>query len=210
MPDDRALFFEKIPEARSRVAYFDRYAEQLQEMQNKINLIGSSTLPRLWLRHFLDSAQLLPRIADPQNKILLDIGSGAGFPGLVLAILGVGQVHLVESTKKKADFLRRVSHETACHDRIQVHSERIEALESFHVDIITARACASLEQLLQWILPFLHEQTQCLFLKGQRAEEETQRALKNWEFDLKVYPSLSDCRGSILHMKQIQQKTCAH
>jgi 16S rRNA (guanine527-N7)-methyltransferase len=184
--------------SRETLVRLERYAALLRKWQPAINLVGSRTLDDLWRRHMLDSAQLAP-LAQGLGKRWLDIGSGAGFPGLVLAILGVGEVHLVESDARKAAFLGTVIHETTAH--AVVHVARIESLPAEPYDVITARAVAPLAQLLAWGSRFAAENTISLFPKGQDVDVELTEAAKCWKFDAERVPSRSDPRGSILLVK---------
>jgi len=129
-------------ETRERL---NTYAELLRKWQRSINLVGPKTLDDLWNRHFVDSAQLLPLIP-PTARVLVDFGSGAGFPGLVLAILGMAEVHLIESDQRKATFLREVARATGT--PVTVHAKRIEQVTPFPADIVSARALAPLGDLL--------------------------------------------------------------
>lgn len=132
------------------------YGALLEEWQQKFNLVSRSTIPDMWHRHFLDSAQILEYAPKP-NPVWMDFGSGAGFPGLVVAILlrerGGGVVHVVESIGKKAKFLQEVVDRTIGHDtgvEVHVHRERVEEMDFLDVDVISARALASLNRLFTW------------------------------------------------------------
>lgn len=186
--------------SREALAKLERYAALLVEWNRKFNLVAPSTLPHIWSRHFLDSAQLLPLIpSGGREKFLTDLGSGAGFPGLVLGIMGVPQVHLVESIGKKADFLRTVIAELGLN--ATVHQCRIEELEDFKADIVTARALAPLKDILPLAAPLLKKDGLCLFLKGQKADEELTESKKYWMFDVAKTQSLSDSSGCVLAIR---------
>lgn len=177
------------------------YAELLVKWQARINLVGPATIPDLWRRHMLDSAQLFPLL--PRNlPRLIDIGSGAGFPGLVLAILGVPEVHLVESDLRKGAFLREVARQTAA--SVTVHSARIESLSDLKAPVVTARALAPLPKLLDLAAPLLAPDGQCLFLKGQNIAEELTEARKIWIFDEDRSPSRSDPSGLVLRVREVR------
>mgnify|MGYP003624599910 CR=1 FL=1 len=179
------------------------YAEMLAKWQKSINLISTSTVPDMWLRHFYDSAQLMDYI-EPADKPLkiLDLGSGAGFPGLVLSILGAGEVHLVEGVGKKCSFMKQIIQQTGIN--AIVHNERIEDMDAFPVDLITSRACADLNKLLDLTERFTTPQTNALFLKGEKAEAELVQAAKNRDFREKKYPSKSEESGMILFLSEIK------
>jgi 16S rRNA (guanine527-N7)-methyltransferase len=178
------------------------YAATLERWNKAINLVSQKTLPDLWRRHFLDSAQLLPylpELGEGRKRVLVDLGSGAGFPGLVLAILGAGEVHLIESDQRKAAFLREVSRETGA--QAQIHVERIEAVTPFRADVVTARALAPLGDLLAYAEPFLAPDSLCLFLKGKSAEGELTAAAQEWKMKVKRHASRSDPSALLLEIQ---------
>src|SRR5262245_14217980 len=147
---------------RGTLDRLETYAALLTKWQARINLVGPATLPDLWRRHFLDSAQLIPLLeqADslPQDgggRILVDLGSGAGFPGLVLAIMTDWRVHLIDSDQRKCAFLRQVALDCGVLERVTIHAKRIEQVTGIAVDVATARACAPLEELLALAAPMV-------------------------------------------------------
>ncbi|UTW59108.1 16S rRNA (guanine(527)-N(7))-methyltransferase RsmG [Kordiimonas sp. SCSIO 12603] len=182
------------------------YGDLLVKWQKAKNLVSNSTLDDIWRRHFLDSAQMAPllkeRFGEKQIK-MLDIGSGAGFPALVLASMGIGEAHMVESVGRKCIFMRQVSRETSAN--AQIHNVRIEELEPFEVDIVTSRACARVLQLMNWAKPFLKENVEMWLLKGETAEEELTEAQAYWKMDINRFDSLSDPSGVILRLSNIKQ-----
>ncbi len=196
-PEDVWAQVDVSRETQGRLA---QYADLLLKYQRAKNLVAASTLDDLWRRHMLDSLQLLRHIPD-QGATILDIGSGAGFPGLVLAVAGVGPVHLVEANGRKCAFMRQVIRQTGAN--AVVHGARIEALSPFPVDIVTSRACAKVGQLLDWSAPFLGPSTRCLFLKGEKAPEELTDARQGWTLTAKSFDSLSDTTGQILALSDI-------
>lgn len=178
-----------------------RYAALVFEWGQKFNLVAPSTLPQLGVRHILDSAQLYP-LLPPDIKILADMGSGAGFPGVVLSILGVPEVHLIESIGKKAGFLRHVAQELGLN--ITVHQARVESLRDLKVDVVTARALTALPLLLSYAKPLLRPDGFCLFLKGQNVDAELTAAQKYWTFDCTKSPSVTDDSGAILQISNLR------
>ena len=187
---------EQLDVSRESMERLTLYAALLEKWQQKINLVGKSTLPDMWRRHFLDSAQLFSLIED-KDGVLVDLGSGAGFPGLVLAMLGQGQVHLVDSDERKGTFMRQVVRETGV--AATVHTCRIEALDSdIKADVVTSRACTALEGLLRFAQPILRPSGTCLFLKGKAWAEELTAAEKTWKMQAENFQSLSDREGRIL------------
>ncbi|NVJ99569.1 MAG: 16S rRNA (guanine(527)-N(7))-methyltransferase RsmG [Alphaproteobacteria bacterium] len=182
------------------------YAGLLAKWQKAKNLVANSTLEDMWRRHFLDSAQMAPllkeRFGDKPIK-LLDIGSGAGFPGLVLSAMGVAEAHMVESNGRKCTFMNQVSRETGANATI--HARRIEEMDVFPVDIVTSRACARISQLLDWAAPFLGQDTEMWLLKGGIADEELTEAKACWNMDVNRFKSLSDPSGVILRLSSIKR-----
>jgi len=182
------------------------YAGLLVKWQKAKNLVANSTLDDMWRRHFLDSAQLAPLLKErfgTKKITLLDIGSGAGFPGLVLAAMGVATAHMVESNGRKCTFMNQVSRETGADATI--HARRIEEMDVFPVDIVTSRACARVSQLLDWAAPFLSEDTEMWLLKGEIADEELTEAKACWKMDVNRFKSLSDPSGVILRLSSIKR-----
>lgn len=183
------------------------YGDLLIKWQKAKNLVSNSTLDDIWRRHFLDSAQMVPHLHDAfGNKKLsiLDIGSGAGFPGLVLGAMGVASANMVESNGRKCIFMRQVSRETGADAAI--HNVRIEELEPFPIDIITSRACARISQLLDWAEAFLPQSPEMWLLKGESAEEELTEAQACWSMTVSRFDSLSDPSGVILRLCDIKKK----
>src|SRR4029450_2091634 len=168
----------KVP--RETIHRLERFAELLAYWQKHTNLVAPSTLPTLWSRHFADSAQLTTLA--PNARLWLDLGSGAGFPGLVIAILKTGtpdfRMHLVESNRKKCAFLAEVARATKA--PVDIHAMRIEDLAQsanrLAPDVVSARALAPLPRLLDLASPFFGTKTRGLFLKGRDAETEIAEA----------------------------------
>ncbi|MCW2235528.1 16S rRNA (guanine(527)-N(7))-methyltransferase RsmG [Azospirillum canadense] len=184
---------------------FDRlaaYEATLRRWQPKINLVGPSTLPDAWRRHFLDSAQLFPLIPE-SARVLVDLGSGAGFPGLVLAIMGVAEVHLVESDARKCAFLREAAR--ASNAKVTVHNKRIEAVTGMEADVVTARALAPLSDLLAWAHPFIGNRGIAVFPKGQNVAEELTDTTKYWKMRTERFDSRTDPTGTILRVSGIDR-----
>lgn len=183
------------------------YTDILLHWQRTVNLVGRVTLTDIWRRHMLDSAQLVRYIPDNAHEIV-DMGSGGGFPGLVLAILLDRPVHLIEATGKKAAFLREAARVTGA--SATVHHSRIEALAPWPADLVTARALAPLTQLLALAQPFLAPRDGkrgiCLFLKGAQAEQEIAEAQKSWAMTVERFPSLTDDEGSVLRIGDLRHE----
>lgn len=200
-PADFAEAF-KVP--RETIHRLVHYAELLTTWQQTHNLVSAKSLDQIWDRHFADSAQLL-RLA-PEAEVWLDLGAGAGFPGLVIAILQANHasfhMHLVESTAKKCAFLSEVARVTEA--PVEIHCMRIEELArratSLRPEIVTARALAPLPRLLDLAAPWLQPGTRGLFLKGRDASQEIEAARRRYRFDSRLYPSLTAGDSSIVEI----------
>ncbi len=182
--------------AAERIAVF---AAHLEKWQKAINLVGSKTLPQLWERHILDSLQLVPLIP-AEAKVIVDLGSGAGFPGMILALLKRWTVHLVESDSRKAIFLRDSAR--LCGVEATVHTARIEAVSGIAADVVTARALAPVADLLRYAQGFRHSRTVCLFPKGRNALAELTEAEKTWTLRVDKIPSITDPQAVILKIDE--------
>ena len=192
-PED---FAKQMNVSRETLAALSAYVALLEKWQLRINLISPASLPDIWQRHIFDSAQLLvylPEMRPGAPRRILDIGSGAGFPGLVLAILGAGQLQLVESDQRKSVFLQTVIRELGLSATVVNH--RIESLPACYPDIITARALAPLPKMMQLIEAQMHPGLTCLFLKGAKAEEELTNFQTYSTMTPHLYPSLSHADG---------------
>jgi 16S rRNA (guanine527-N7)-methyltransferase len=201
---DRAL--AAFPVSRETAERLDAYVELLNTWQATTNLIAPSTLGSIWTRHIVDSLQILAFA--PDAKTWVDLGSGGGFPGLVIActLNAPGIVHLVESNTKKAAFLREAARVTGAPAKI--HNLRIEDFnKQFQgpADIVTARALAPLPELLGFVAPFLKMGAQALLLKGQDVEGELTQAAKYWKIDAQLKPSKTDPKGRIMVVRDLQR-----
>lgn len=177
------------------------YSALLQQWNKKINLVSSQDINQLWQRHICDSLQLVDCLGS-NVKTLADFGSGGGFPGMVLALATNIKVTLVEADLRKSVFLREVLRQTQT--TATVICQRIEAIDSLKVDVITARALASVDKLLSFAEDKLNEKGYCLFLKGRKVYGEIEEAKKIWRFDYDVIPSQSSAEGTILKINQFE------
>jgi 16S rRNA (guanine527-N7)-methyltransferase len=204
---DRARALELFPVSRETADRLGRFVDLLLARNQTTNLIAASTIPTVWTRHIADSLQLLSLAG---GKIWVDLGSGGGFPGLVVACAFAEQVahvvHLVESREKKAAFL----HEAA---RILdvpavVHTARAEDIASKlpAVDIVSARALAPLPKLLTYVHPLVEKGAKALLMKGQDVEAELTQASKYWKIDAKLVPSKTDPAGRIMILSGLQRR----
>ncbi len=180
--------------------------ELLHKWQKKINLISPKTIDESWHRHFMDSLQLALYLPDGGNLSYGDIGSGAGFPGLAVALASKQPMMLIESDQKKCSFLRSVIREWENQSQIVVANERIEKLVNMQLDVVSARALAPLEQLLSYSFSLLKHNAIGLFLKGENWENEIEDAQKKWDFDCEAYQSLSHEKSMILKIRNIKEK----
>ena len=187
----------------AQITDLSRFQVLLADWNEKMNLVGPSTLADFWNRHAWDSAQLLK--AAPDAETWADLGAGAGFPGLVLAIFGKGQpgvhIHLVESMTKRCRFLAEVVGELDL--PATIHNDRAENL-NLAVDIVTARACAPFARLLGYAQPYFQKGATGLFLKGQDVASELEEATTYWKFKSETVPSLSDPRGRLVWIRSVQ------
>ena len=207
---DRSRALALTPVSRETLDRLDRFVAVLLDWQHRMNLIASSTEPKLWTRHIADSLQLLALA--PQARIWVDLGTGAGFPGVVLACaladVAGAQVHLVERSTKKAAFLREAVHATGA--PAEVHAVRLEDFVenlAVPVDVVTARALAPLAALLAGTYPLLKTGTLGLFPKGQDVDAELTEAAKCWSIQSSLAPSLTDPRAKIVCVTGIRPKT---
>ncbi len=201
-PLSREAFGDQLHVSRETLQRLTVYLELLRRWQQAINLVGSATLVDPWRRHFLDCAQLAARIPAGAAS-LVDLGSGAGFPGMVLAILGVRGVDLIESDRRKALFLREVARETGA--SVGVHAERIERIAGWPADVITARALAPLPRLLILGERFLTSDSVCLFLKGRSGAHELTEARVTWHMKAQIFPSRSEATGMVLRLRGVRR-----
>ena len=186
--------------SRETMQRLQTYVELLIAWNPRINLVGPRTLDDVWRRHILDSAQLRP-LVPADTRTLVDLGSGAGLPGLILAILGVTRVHLVESDSRKSAFLREAARITATD--VTLHPRRFEEVRGITADVVTARACAPLPKLLDHAACFIDRHSILLFLKGQNLGEELTGARKVWNMREMLHPSASDPSGTILRLEEV-------
>ena len=182
----------------------EKYIELLKKWQKAVNLVSNKTLPDLWKRHILDSAQLYPFLVG-ENITLVDMGSGAGFPALVLAILNkvnngpVKEMFLIESDTKKSLFLKEVIRELKLN--VHVLNKRIENVLDIKADILTSRALSDLSDLLSLGKNFIHTQTTCLFLKGENYEKEIKNCFSPCQIE--KIKSITNSKGVILKITEV-------
>lgn len=221
-------FAARFTVSRETLEKFVTYEHMLKRWQKTINLVAPSTVNHVWGRHFADSAQVYFSARDlspndaaadggavAPNEFWLDIGSGAGFPGLVIAILaaerGASRHMLIESDSRKAAFLREVARETGvvvdilC-ARIENPANHVKVRE---INFLTARALAPLPRLVELAYPYFGPRTAGLFLKGRDVAAEVEEASRSWSFAYQLKPSVTDEDGRILVLQSLERKACS-
>ncbi len=202
-PEIPVGFLAAVGLDQDREADVARFRDMLRAANARTNLVGASTMEDFDRRHFLDSAQLV--WLEPSAIQWVDLGSGAGLPGIILAILMKGRpgarVHLVESMGKRCKFLAEVI--SALDLPAILHHARAEDLD-LKAEVVTARACAPLTRLLGYARPYLDRGARGLFLKGREVEAEVAEASRTWRFTWRSHSSLSDLRGRILAVEGLQ------
>jgi 16S rRNA (guanine527-N7)-methyltransferase len=192
-------FFALNPEQKKSL---EDYVSKLLDENGKYNFIGKSTIDQIWHRHIFDCAQLIQFIKNPQKKFA-DLGSGAGLPGVVLSILGLKEIHLVEKSFRKADFLRKIK--TISPNRLFVQQAKLEELENINFDCIMSRALAPLDKLLEYCQKFLKDDGYCLFLKGKNLPLEISQAKQKFSFEFELFPSLTSKESNIIRINKISK-----
>ncbi len=197
-------FAKRTGVSRETLEKLKRYQALLEKWQAKINLVSATTLPELWERHFLDSWQILPHLGEARS--LADLGSGAGFPGLVIAACRPDlELHSIDSDTRKIAFQIDVARELGL--KVKFHSARVETLAGkLAVDIVAARALAPLAQLLGWAAPLLVPGGLCTFLKGATYESELTQAKTAWHMGAEIVPSLSEPGAALLLLRDPKPK----
>ena len=198
-------FIKGFNVSRETINSFCEYQTLLAKWNKKINLVSKNTLANLWERHFLDSGQIINHV-DASGKRWVDVGAGAGFPGLVVALLLRDRkidcdMILVEKNTKKVFFLNEVIRKLNLN--VKVVNKNVESIESLNADILTARAFSELKKLVELALFHRKESGVCLFLKGENYRFELDKTLNYWFFDYDVFDSLSNSSGKIIRVKKI-------
>lgn len=202
-PDVEAALVERLGVSRETLERLGACVTLLERWQRRINLVGPATLSQAWHRHVLDSAQIVPLL--PPSGRIVDIGSGAGFPGLIVAIVTGRTIDLVESDRRKAAFLREAARVAAA--PVEVHAERAETLHgrlSGRFAAVTARACAPLPKLLTWGAPFLAPDGVMVLHKGGGGLDELTEARTRWSMRVETTPSWTDPDGVILRIEELR------
>lgn len=203
---DRARALALVPVSHETESRLDLFVNLFLRWQKAVQLVAKSTLPTLWTRHIADSLQLVALA--PDARLWADLGSGGGFPGLIVAIALAGRpgamMHLIESDTRKAAFLREAVRITQA--PASVYNERIESVAERigTVEVVTARALAPMDKQLLLAYPLLSTGARGLFLKGQDVDSELTEAAKSWSINYSIQPSLTDPRGRIVLVNRVQ------
>ena len=180
----------------------ENFLTKLKENNAHTNLVGKSTLLDPWNSHVLDSLQI-QNFINNKNLSILDMGTGAGFPGIILSLFGYKHLTLVDSNGKKINFLNMIKDEMKLD--LNIIKKRLENLEDLKFDIITSRALSNLSQLLSYSQKFIKKNTVLIFLKGKTVNEEIIDAQKKWKFEFSTHKSISDERGSLLIIRNFRK-----
>jgi 16S rRNA (guanine527-N7)-methyltransferase len=209
LPSDKAAALALTPVSRETEARLDRYVDLLVEWQAKTNLVAPSTLPNLWTRHISDSLQLLSLA--PSAKTWVDLGSGGGFPGVVLACALAetpgANIHLIERNAKKAAFLREAIRVTSSSGTVHLADigDSVDRIAG-PIDCVTARALAPLHQLIGFAEPLVGKGAKAMFLKGQDVEAELTEATKYWTIEPRLHSSRTGGHGWIVELDRIERR----
>lgn len=174
------------------------YVDLLLKWNEKINLIGKSTIEDIYNRHILDSKQLLKFFTEEEleSSVFADFGTGAGIPGIILSIYGVKNIYLIEKSFRKSQFLNEAK--KISDNKITIINKNIFDIKDIKFDIIVSRALAPLNELLKMVKPFCKKNTKCVFLKGKKILEEIEKAKKEFNFDYKLFDSETSSEGKVI------------
>jgi 16S rRNA (guanine527-N7)-methyltransferase len=203
MTEEEARVSLGVP--RETLELLDRFVALLREENGRQNLVSRTSLDEVWVRHIFDSAQLA-RFADAGMRTWLDLGSGPGFPGLIVGLLRSCRVTLVESRKLRAEFLHRAAALLGIEERTTIRCVRVEALPSDTFDVISARAFAPLDKLLALAERFAAPETLWVLPKGRNAKSELEAVESLWQGDFRLEPSLTDAEAQIIVARQVRRR----
>jgi 16S rRNA (guanine527-N7)-methyltransferase len=196
---------EALDVPRETMERLERFVTLLAEENQRQNLVSRGSLERSWARHVYDSAQLV-RFAPRDAARWLDLGSGAGFPGLIVALLHPARVTLVEGRRLRADFLRRASEVLGVEGKVEIVGAKVETLTPRVFDVISARAFAPLDRLLALAAAFSDEGTIWILPKGRNAKSELEAARASWQGDFRLEPSLTDDEAGIVVARSVSRR----
>ena len=189
---------KKFNLSKKEVFLIDSFLKNLSNTNKTTNLVGKSTIKEAWGRHICDSLQLI-RFLDNKKDNIVDMGAGAGIPGIIMSIMGFKSITMIESTKKKALFISNILSKLEISGKII--NQRIENTKINPAKFIICRALAPLDKLFNYSLFFSNKNTTLLFLKGRSVKKEIMDAKKNYYFDYELYPSASSKDGSVIQIK---------
>jgi 16S rRNA (guanine527-N7)-methyltransferase len=204
MDTEEAIRCLDVP--RETLDRLEAFVALLREENERQNLVSRASLDRLWERHILDSAQLV-RFAPPAARTWLDLGTGAGFPGLLVPLFHRADVILVEARRLRADFLRTAASVLGIAGRVEIVASKLEALPVRAVNVISARAFAPLAKLLTLAERFSTRETVWILPKGRNAKSELDAARSSWQGDFRLEPSLTDADAGIIVASGVHRKT---
>ena len=190
---------------RETLERLDGFADLLRSENERQNLVSRGTLDSVWERHFLDSAQLL-RFAPSPSASWLDLGTGAGFPGLIVAALHQGPVTMIESRRLRVDFLHRAAEVLGLSERATIMLDRVERVPEQIFDVISARAFAPMRELLELAHRFSTEKTRWILPKGRSAQSELEAAESSWQGSFRLEPSFTDADSGIIIADGVQRR----
>ncbi len=201
---EKNIVINKIKElyqiTNDQISSLEKFVNSILQQNLKYNFIGRSTIDDIWQRHILDCAQLVKFIED-KNKKFADFGSGCGLPGIVLSILGLKEIHLIEKSYRKSEFLRQAKHLSS--NYIFVRQAKLEEIDKIKFDCITSRALAPLPRLLDYALKFLKKDGYCLFLKGKNLSQEIDNSKNIYNFEFEKFTSITSPQSNIIKIKNI-------
>ena len=196
---------ERLDVPRETIERLEAFASLLRRENDRQNLVSKTSLETLWQRHILDSAQLI-RFAEPGARHWLDLGTGAGFPGLMVPLFHPADVVLVESRRLRADFLRTAASTLGVAERVEILCARLETVPARGFDVISARAFAPLPKLLDLATRFSTPETVWILPKGRNAKSELEEARSSWQGDFRLEPSLTDAEAQIVVATRVRRK----
>jgi len=203
---DEAAAKEQLNVPRETIERLEAFVELLRAENDRQNLVSKASLDEVWARHILDSAQLV-RFAPADGGTWLDLGTGAGFPGLIVPLLHPCDMSLVESRRLRADFLRTAASVLGIAQRVEILCSKLEAVPTRSFDVISARAFAPLPKLLALAEPFSTPDTVWILPKGCNAKSELEAARSSWQGDFRLEPSLTDAEAQIVVATRVRRKT---
>ena len=201
--DSKKLVTNLFKLDKNQLKLIDKFIDEVKTHNTHTNIVGKSTLKDSWRRHVLDSLQICAHIKN-KKKNILDMGTGAGIPGIFLYIVGYSNISLIDSSSKKIKFIQNVSKKLNISPKI--YQKRIETLKHIKFDFLISRALANLSKLFFYSHYLLKKETVLIFFKGKTVKQEIYQAKKKWNFFYKTYQSLSDERGRVLVIKNLRRK----